>query len=158
MVVIWARATIVCVCVLFESGIVPAKLSFGSFCFHKVGFIYTVVFVAWAQVWWRADMTCLRLTVFALSLFSIEALRKPQGIAGDPVPPPYPVVNVHVPEPLMGTDDFKSESNMRQSQQDTLLGLEERILSTEKQALSTMESLALQVENVADMIQAQMSA
>ena len=91
-------------------------------------------------------------------MVGIHTVDKPGGVAGDPVPPQYPVVNVHVPEPSMGADDFKSAAIARQREQDDLLSLEEHIASMEKQTSATMATLALQVQNVADMIESRMSA
>lgn len=101
---------------------------------------------------------CLKLTLFSLVLFSVEGLRKPGGVSGDPMPPQYPVVNVHVPEPSMGANDFKSTAIARQREQDALLRLEEHIASMEKQTSATMATLALQVQNVAEMFESRMSA
>ena len=103
-------------------------------------------------------LTCLKLIVFSLALSSVQGLRKSGGVTGDPVPPPYPVVNVHVPEPVAGTDDFKFAAIARQREQDALLSLEERLESTEKQVLATMASLALQVKSVGDLIEERISA
>ena len=103
-------------------------------------------------------LACLKFILFSMVLLSVEALRKPGGVAGDPVPPQYPVVNVHVPEPSMGADDFKSAAIARRREQDDLLSLEEHIASMEKQTSATMVTLALQVQNVADMIESRMSA
>ena len=103
-------------------------------------------------------LTFLKLTLFSLALLSVEGLRKPRGVAGDPVPPRYPVVNIHVPEPSMGADYFKSAAITRQHEQDVLLNLEEHITSMVKQTSATMATLALQVKNVAEMIEARMSA
>ena len=102
-------------------------------------------------------MTFLKLTLFSLVLLSAECLRKPAGIAGDPVPPPYPVVSVHVPEPSMSAADLKSAAVARQREQDTLLSLEGHIASMEKQTSETMAALALQVKHVGDMIEMRMS-
>ena len=101
---------------------------------------------------------CLKLTLFSLVLFSVEGLRKPGGVSGDSVPPQYPVVNVHVLEPSMGANAFKSAAIARQREQDALLRLEEHIASMEKQTSATMATLALQVQNVAEMLESQMSA
>ena len=103
-------------------------------------------------------LTCLKLTLFSLVVSSVEGLRKPGGVAGDPVPPPYPVVNVHVPEPVAGSDDFKLAAIARQRDQDALLSLEEHLESTEKQVSATMATLALQVKKVGDLIEERMSA
>ena len=103
-------------------------------------------------------LTHLKFTLLALLLFSVEGLQKPRGVVGDPVPPPYPVVNVHVPEPRMGTGEFKSAAIARRHEQDALLSLEDQIASVEKQTSATMATLALQLRNVVDMIEMRMSA
>ena len=103
-------------------------------------------------------MTFFKLTLFSLALLSAEGLRKPAGVAGDPVPPPYPVVNVHVPEPSMSAADLKSTAVARQRETDALLSLEAHIESMEKQTSETMAALALQVKNVGDMIEMRMAA
>ena len=105
-----------------------------------------------------AAMSLFKLTLFSLALLSAEGLRKPAGVAGDPVPPPYPVVNVHVPEPSMSAADLKSAAVARQREQDALLSLEVRIKSMEKQTSETMAALALQVKDVGDMIEMRMAA
>lgn len=103
-------------------------------------------------------MTFFKLTLFSLALLSAEGLRKPAGVAGDPVPPPYPVVNVHVPESSMSAVDLKSAAMARQREQDALLSLEVRIKSMEKRTSETMAALALQVKDVGDMIEMRMAA
>ena len=103
-------------------------------------------------------LTYLKLTLFSFVVSSVEGLRKPGGVVGDPVPPPYPVLNVHVPEPAIGADEFKLATIARQHEQDALLSLAERIESTEKQVSATMATLALQVKKVGDLVEQQMSA
>ena len=103
-------------------------------------------------------LTQLRFTLLSLLLLFVQGLQTPRGVVGDPVPPPYPVVNVHVPEPSMGTDEFKLAASARRHEQDALLSLEDQIASVEKQASATMSTLALQLRNVVDMIEMRMSA
>ena len=89
---------------------------------------------------------------------SFLQLRKQRGVTGDPSPPPYPVVNVHVSEPAMGADDFKLAATAHQHEQDSLLELEAHIASMEEQTLATMAALAQEVKHVGDMVDIQMQA
>ena len=98
---------------------------------------------------------------FASILFvvvSAEGLRRERGIIGDPVPPPYPVVNVHVSEPAMNAADFKSAAISHQHEQGSLLQLEEHVSLLEKQTLATTATLAERVKSVGDQIGAHIQA
>lgn len=85
-------------------------------------------------------------------------MRNPRGVAGDVLPPPYPVVNVHVPEPVASEDDLKSAATANQHRQDSLLKLEEGLSFVEKQTLATMTTLAQEVKHVADLLGSGMAA
>ena len=89
---------------------------------------------------------------------SFLQLRKHRGVTGDPSPPPYPVVSVHVSEPAMGADDFKFAATAHQHEQDSLLKLEAHIASMEEQTLASMAALAQEVKHVGGMIDIQMQA
>ena len=95
----------------------------------------------------------MKFASFLSILFSAEGLRTPHGVAGDPVPPPYPVVNVHISKPALGADDFKFAAISQQHEQDSLLTLEKHMSSMEKQTLATMAGLAQEVKSVIDMIE-----
>lgn len=103
-------------------------------------------------------LSSLKFASLLLVLFSAEGLRKQRGFTGDPAPPPYPVVSVHVSEPSMGADDFKLAAMAHQHEQDSLLKLEEHIAAMEGQTLATMAALAQEVKNVGDIIEFQMQA
>ena len=100
--------------------------------------------------------TIFKVVSFLFVLSSAEGLRKPRGVAGDPVPPPYPVVNVHIPEPTLGADDFKSAVNAYQHERESLLSLEDQISAMERQTLTTMAALSQGTKNVADIIESKM--
>ena len=100
----------------------------------------------------------LRFASLWLVLSSAEALRKQRGVTGDPSPLPYPVVNVHVSEPAMGADDFKSAANTYQHDQGSLVLLEQNLASMERQTLATMKALAEDVKKVGEVIQVQTQA
>ena len=101
-------------------------------------------------------LTFLKFISFLFILSSAKVLRKPLG--GDPVPPPYPVVNVHIPEPALGADDFKFAMIAQQHGQDSLLTLEKHMSSMEKQSLTTLASLSQEMKSVIDMIEIQIPA
>lgn len=94
----------------------------------------------------------VKLASILFVVMSAEGLRRERGITGDPVPPPYPVVNVHVSEPAMNAADFKSAAIAHQHKQGSLLQLEEHVALLEKQTLATMATLAEQVKSVGDLI------
>ena len=100
----------------------------------------------------------LKVASLLLVFFSAEGLRKQRDVTGDPSPGPYPVVNVHVSEPTMGAEDFKSAAVLNQHEQDSLQKLEERIASMEQQTLATVSALAQQVKNVGGVIGVHMQA
>lgn len=108
--------------------------------------------------WFIMALTFCRLAFFSFVLFSAEGLRNPRGVAGDVLPPPYPVVNVHVPEPVASEDDLKSAATANQHRQDSLLKLEEGLSFVEKQTLATMTTLAQEVKHVADLLGSGMAA
>ena len=103
-------------------------------------------------------LTFLKFASFLPVLFSAEGLRKPHGVTGDPVPPPYPVVNVHITEPALGADDFKFAAIAQQHEQDSLLTLEKHMSSMEQQSLATMAGLAQEMKSVIDMIEVEVPA
>ena len=103
-------------------------------------------------------LSSLKCTLFLLAFCSAEGLRTQRGVTGNPSPPPYAVVNVHVSEPSMGADDFKLAAIAQQHEQDTLVKLEEHIASMEEQTLATMTALAQDVKRVGGMIDFQMQA
>ena len=101
-------------------------------------------------------LSSLKCASLLLVLCSAEGLRTQRGVTGDPSPPPYPVVNVHVSEPSMGADYFKLAATTHQHEQDSLVKLEEHIASMEEQTLATMTALAQDVKRVGGMIDFQM--
>jgi hypothetical protein len=114
--------------------------------------------LAFAQERFIMALSSLKFASFLLVVLSAEGLRTQRGVTGDPSPPPYPVVNVHVSEPTMGADDFKLAAIAHQHEEDSLLKLEEHISSMEEQTLATMKALAQEVQHVGDMIDFQMQA
>ena len=103
-------------------------------------------------------LSFLNVAFFLLSLSLAEGMHTRRVVTGDPSPPPYPVVNVHVSEPSMGADDFKSATDEHQHQHESLLSLAQRIASVEEQTLATVRALAQDVKNVGDVIELQMQA
>ena len=103
-------------------------------------------------------LSFLKGAFFLLSFSSAEGLRKQRGVAGDPSPLPYPVVNVHVSEPAMGASGFNFAANAHQHEQESLLNLEQHIATLEEHTLATMKALAQHVKDVGGVIDSQMQA
>ena len=93
--------------------------------------------MAWFQ---RAAFVCL--------VAAVVGLKTSPGVAGDPVPPQYPVVNVHVPEPL-AADGLARESAVHQRRLELLDALEARVVSSENNVAKSVGALSAQLEKVA---------
>ena len=103
-------------------------------------------------------MACCKLALFSFALCSADGLRKPRVGAGDMVPPTYPVVNVHVPEPVMNENDLKFAAIANQHRQNSLQQVEEGLSAVEMQTLATMTTLAEEVRHIADSLESGMAA
>jgi len=87
--------------------------------------------------------------VFAAFLFHCSLLS--EAIVGDQVPPPYPIIDVHVPEPMIGSmaKKWASEDNQQRALQ---LGEIEQRLATSSQLLRVaLAPLAAKIEEAAAM-------
>ena len=89
---------------------------------------------------------------FLFVMVSAEGLRRERVITGDPMPPAYPVVNVHISEPTLGTSEFNSAAVAHQHEQDSLLKLEKHVAFLEEQTLATIADLAQHVQIVGDLV------
>ena len=97
-------------------------------------------------------MALFQRAAFICVVVAVDGLKTSPGVAGDPVPPQYPVVNVHVPEPL-AADGLAHELATHQQRLELLDALEARVVSTEDSVAKAVGALSAQVEKVASVFE-----
>jgi hypothetical protein len=77
-----------------------------------------------------------------------------EAIVGDQVPPPYPVIEVHVPEPMIGSMAKKWASEDNQERALHLGEIEQRLATSSQLLRVALAPLASKIEEVAAVAEA----
>ena len=85
---------------------------------------------------------------------SVHALDVATRAAGDPQPPQYPVLNVHVTEPLAARASMDDDALTQQQQMDILDAMDARLLASERALSNAVREIAARVDTVAKALEA----
>ena len=94
-------------------------------------------------------MASFRAVAWGSAVACVHGLSVATHIAGDPQPPQYPVVNVHVMEPLAAPSLMDSDALTQQQRMDLINALEARQVSTEQAVSDAVRSITSKVDLVA---------
>lgn len=83
------------------------------------------------------------------AMFLGSGFRQCEAIVGDQTPPAYPILDVHVPEPMVGSmqKQWAAEENQQMSQQ--LDTIEQRLTASAEVLRIAMEPLTAKIEQAA---------
>ena len=99
-------------------------------------------------------MALFRAVACGCIFVSVRGLSVATHIAGDPQPPQYPVVNVHVLEPLGNTASVGKDALTRQQRIDILHALEAQLASTEQVVGNAVRLISSKIDLVANHLEA----
>merc|ERR1719231_530940 len=85
----------------------------------------------------------------ALTSFLACLVLRSAAIVGDQAPPPYPILDVHIPEPIVGALDRKWAAEDGQQSALKLDEVAERIAAADELMQSSMAPLAAKIESAA---------
>ena len=94
-----------------------------------------------------------RAVACAWAVSSVRALNLATRTAGDAQPPQYPVLNVHVTEPLATRASMDNDAMTQQQQQmDVLNALDARLVASEQTLSSAVRGISTKVDAVANLL------
>ena len=93
-----------------------------------------------------------RAVAVAWAVASVHALNVATRIAGDAQPPQYPVLNVHVTEPLATRASMDNDAMTQQQQMDVLEAVDARLVASEQALSNAVRAMSSKVDAVANLL------
>ena len=98
-------------------------------------------------------MALFRAVACGCAVASVHALNVATRAAGDPQPPQYPVLNVHVTEPLAARAVMDNDALTQQQQMDVLQSVDARLLASEQALSNAVREIASRVDTIAKLLE-----